>query len=51
MFSGPDARANEVEALTEGVKLTILDKSDSWYKVNLINKEEGWVPMEKAERI
>ncbi|MBT8233938.1 MAG: tetratricopeptide repeat protein [Saprospiraceae bacterium] len=49
--TGPDARANEIENLPKGIKLKIRDQIDDWYKVQLINKEEGWVEKRVVEII
>ena len=41
--SGADDRSEALTYLSEGVKLKIRDKIGDWYKVQLLNKEEGWV--------
>lgn len=49
--SGPDARTNEINPVFEGQKIRIIDKIDQWYKVQLLNKEEGWIATESVELI
>jgi len=41
--SGADDRSDTLSNLSGGVKLRIKDQIGEWYKVQLINKEEGWV--------
>jgi len=41
--SAPDNRSNDIQNLSEGVKVIIQEKIDDWYKVNLMNKEEGYI--------
>lgn len=49
--SAPDGESSERLLLHEGSKLSILDTIGAWYKVRLVNGEEGWLPMEAMERI
>lgn len=42
----PHEGGEVLEELTPGVKVLLLDKVDVWYKVSLINKEQGWVRVE-----
>jgi tetratricopeptide (TPR) repeat protein len=49
--SAPDELGTTVETLGEGVKLTILDKIGSWYKVQLSNGEQGWLTLNQIEKI
>lgn len=51
LFNGPDQRSEKMYDLTPGSSFTILDSLDGWYKVELINKEYGWVKDEGFERI
>jgi tetratricopeptide (TPR) repeat protein len=51
MFSAPDNRSDEIELLTEGVKVKITDNIDEWYKVELMNKNIGWIEMKSIDRI
>jgi len=41
--SAPDNRSDDIQNLSEGVKIIIQEKIDDWYKVNLMNKEEGYI--------
>lgn len=49
--SGPDSRADEIEPLSSGVKVRVLDSIDEWYKVSLVNKEQGWIRKSAIELI
>jgi len=44
--SGPDERSENLTPLPVGIKVKILDKIEDWYKVQLMNKEEGWLNIE-----
>jgi len=48
---GPDERSNEVTTLSEGVKGKIIDHIDDWYKLQMEDKDEGWVKMDRVEVI
>jgi len=43
LHEGPDERSEKVYELKAGTKIIILDHIDDWLKVELINKEIGWV--------
>ena len=43
MFEGPDERSTELYTLPAGTKVRLLDRIGQWQKVELINKEQGWV--------
>ncbi len=49
--SGPDKRSDEIEVLSEGVKVKIEDQFDNWYKVSLMNKTVGYLPKEDISTI
>ncbi len=51
MYSAPDSRSEEIESLADGVKVNILDTIDVWYKVELMNKNTGWIEVQTIERI
>ena len=40
---GPDERSNEIAMLSEGVKGKIIDQIGEWYKLQMDDKDEGWV--------
>ncbi len=40
-----------IRDLSEGVKVTIFDNINNWYKVKLANGEEGWLPAQAFEKI
>lgn len=49
--SGADDRSDTLASLSQGVKLKINDKIGDWYKVQLINKEEGWIKVSDVHLI
>jgi len=49
--SGADERAESIEDISEGVKVNILDTIGDWYKVSLMNKEQGWIHAAQVEII
>ena len=49
--SGPDKRSDEIEVLSEGVKVKIEDQFDDWYKVSLMNKTVGYLPRDDISTI
>ncbi|MDA8692925.1 tetratricopeptide repeat protein [Saprospiraceae bacterium] len=51
MYSAPDSRSDEIELLTEGVKVKITDHIDEWLKVELMNKNVGWIEQKTLQRI
>ncbi len=51
LMSAPDARSEEKTTLSEGVKVRIIDGIDDWYKVTLMNKDQGWVSKAALEVI
>ena len=51
MYTAPDNRSDEIELLTDGVKVKITDHIDEWLKVELMNKNVGWIEEKSIERI
>ncbi len=51
LYVGPDERSGEVNPIPEGEKVTILDDFDGWWKVQLLNLEEGYLQQSAAEKI
>ncbi len=51
LYNGPDERSGSTTTLPEGEKIAILEDFDGWWKVKLLNLEEGYVPLSKAEKI
>ncbi len=49
--TGPDKRSSNSLQLSEGVKVKIVDQIEEWYKVQLMNKQEGWLEISKVEII
>lgn len=51
LYESADNRSNEIEPLSEGVKVRVIDIVDNWYQVTLMNKAKGWILDEHVERI
>lgn len=51
LYNAADNRSEEVEILSEGVKVRINDELDDWYQVSLVNKEVGWVTKGSVEKV
>lgn len=51
LYTAADERSEATEALSEGVKVNVLDGVDNWYQVVLMNKEKGWVQKDRVEMI
>lgn len=49
--AGAAAESTELMELHEGTKVYLLDQIDEWYKVMLINRDEGWLLGEEIEEI
>lgn len=47
----PDLSSEEIELVFEGVKVSILEKQDSWTHIELPNHLIGWVPSSMIEEI
>ena len=48
IYSGADDRSEAVADISEGVKMYIIDRIGDWYKVELDDKDIGWVQKEKV---
>ena len=51
LIATPNEGAEEIENLSPGVKVRIMDTVDDWYQVLLINKEQGWLLKSGVELI
>ncbi len=49
--STPSNNGTELFILHEGTKVKILDKVGDWYKIQLSDKREGWLPMKEIVQI
>ena len=49
--TAPDEESVEILLLHEGAKLDVVDQIGEWYKVRLMNGEEGWLPLTALEKI
>ena len=47
----PDEISDEIMRIPEGLKVRIIDQLEDWYKVELSDKNSGWVPAHSLERI
>jgi tetratricopeptide (TPR) repeat protein len=51
LFAGPDSRSDKLYDLKAGTLFSITDSLDGWLKIELINKETGWMEADGFERI
>ncbi len=51
LLSQPSEGAEEIDKLSPGVKVRVIDAVDDWYQVLLINKEQGWMLKSGVELI
>jgi len=51
LTDGPDDRSNEISVITEGSRVLTLDRIDDWYKVQMDDKDEGWIKASNLELI
>lgn len=51
LYSSPDQRSEKRYDLEAGTAIEIIDSLENWYKIQLINKEYGWIADEGFERI
>lgn len=49
--SGPDKRSDQLKSIPEGEKVEVIDELGDWYKVELLNKETGWLAIGIVEFI
>lgn len=40
----PDARSNDIFVIHEGIKFTVEDQVNEWYKIRLVDGKIGWIP-------
>ena len=48
LYEGADERSEVIANVSEGVKVYILDQVGEWYKVQLEDKDVGWIPIKKV---
>ena len=49
--SAPDEVSTSTLLLHEGTSVELLDQIGEWYKVKLLNGEQGWLPMNALEKV
>lgn len=49
--SSPDAQSPDILLLHEGTKVELLDNIGDWYKVRLMNGEQGWLEQDSFVKI
>lgn len=49
--SAPDIDSKVIMELHEGTSLELIDQIETWYKIRLVNGEEGWLSSEKITKI
>ena len=47
LFSGVDTRSQILQEVDPGIKAEVLDSLDSWYKISLPDREQGWMKKDK----
>jgi len=51
LHAAAEANSPIIRDLDAGIKVTISDNINNWYKVKLTNGEEGWLPSQAFEKI
>jgi len=51
LHAAAEANSPIVRDLSAGIKVTISDNINNWYKIKLANGEEGWLPAQAFEKI
>ena len=51
LLIAPDTASKEILSIHEGLKVKIINQIGDWYKIELTNKEVGWVLQTTLERI
>lgn len=51
LHTAAEANSPVLRELPEGLKVTLFDNINNWYKVKLANGEEGWLPAQAFEKI
>lgn len=51
LLSGADDRSEELYPLSAGVEIKLVDKIGDFYKVKLVDQEEGWINQDKLRII
>ena len=51
MNSSPEFDSEDLYILPEGIKVSILNKSEDWYEIKLSNGKIGWLTAENIEKI
>ena len=51
MNSSPEFESEDLYILPEGIKVSILNKSEDWYEIKLSNGKIGWLTDENIEKI
>ncbi len=51
LYTAPDDASTALFELHEGTKVEIIDQIGEWYKVRLLNGDQGWLLAQYAERI
>lgn len=51
LYKSPDDRSETIADLSEGVKVFLIDRIGDWLKVQLLDKDVGWIEIKKVEII
>ncbi len=49
--SAPSRRATQLFELHEGLKVAILEQSDDWYQIELLDGKSGWLPTDELRAL
>jgi tetratricopeptide (TPR) repeat protein len=47
IYSAPSERSTKLFQIHEGLKVTITEKSDDWYQIELLDGKSGWLPADQ----
>ena len=50
-YSAPSVRATRLFELHEGLKVSISEQGEEWYKVVLLDGKTGWIPRDKLRQL
>ena len=48
---GPDESNSDLFVIHEGTKVRIIDKVNKWYRIQIADGNDGWIPSDKVEII
>jgi len=51
VYSAPSERSTRLFELHEGLKVAILEHSDDWYQIELLDGKSGWLPTDRLRAL